>query len=85
MILRGGRDDQQCRGQLLLALEIARPGPGTEVAAVPDTDTLARLCHLALTVASVTALCNAGDWEAVTRLLAHQARPRSAPRGPPRI
>ena len=64
--------------QLLLGLEVAedqRQAPGPELAAVRDTDTLARLCHPALTVASLTALCNAGDWEAVTRLLAHHNLP----------
>ena len=55
--------------QLLLRLEdTERPASPDTLASIRDSDSLARLGHAPLTLASLTSLCNSGDWEAVTRL-----------------
>ena len=55
--------------KLLLRLEDPeRPASPDTLASIRESDSLARLGHGPLTLASLTALCNSGDWEAVTRL-----------------
>ena len=55
--------------QLLLRLEDPeRPASPDTLASIRESDSLARLGQGPLTLASLTSLCNCGDWEAVTRL-----------------
>ena len=54
---------------LVLKLEdTERPASPDTLASIREGDSLARLSHAPLTLASLTSLCNSGDWEAVTRL-----------------
>ena len=55
--------------QLLLRLEDPeRPASPDTLASIRESDSLARLGQGPITLASLTSLCNSGDWEAVTRL-----------------